>query len=118
MSLVNVLLKFPILISEIYQHFLLKKCEKLLQRQGLHHTLEFNKKVFFYVMCKALSGKLSCIQTGFVHYLKLYYNIINQVILYWPSYGSSICCIGPRQKAVGQYNRSRSRKWANKKLFD
>ena len=30
MSLVNVLLKFETLVSEICQYFLLKKCEKLL----------------------------------------------------------------------------------------
>ena len=31
-SLVNVSLKFQTLISEIWQYFLLKKCEKLLQK--------------------------------------------------------------------------------------
>ena len=27
----------------------------------------------------------------------LYYNVINQVISYWPSYRSEVCCIGPRR---------------------
>ena len=26
-----------------------------------------------------------------------YYNVINQVISYWPSYRSEVCCIGPRR---------------------
>ena len=34
--------------------------------------------------------------------------LVNQVISYWPSYGSEVCCIGPRPKAVGQYSRSRT----------
>ena len=25
------------------------------------------------------------------------YNVINQVISYWPSYRSEVCCIGPRR---------------------
>ena len=41
-SLVNVLLKFQKLISQICQHFLLKKCEKLLQCKSFSHV--FNKK--------------------------------------------------------------------------
>ena len=32
----------------------------------------------------------------------------NQVISYWPSYGSSICCTGPRPSASGQYSRPRT----------
>ena len=27
-----------------------------------------------------------------------YYNVINQVISYWPSYRSEVCCIGPEAK--------------------
>ena len=27
----------------------------------------------------------------------LLYNVINQVISYWPSYRSEVCCIGPRR---------------------
>ena len=46
------------------------------------------------------------------------YNVINQVISYWPSYGSEVCCIGPRLKAVGQYSRSRIRNRAKTKLLD
>ena len=41
--LVNVSLKFQMLISEICQYFLLKKCEKLLQRKSFTH---FFKKKF------------------------------------------------------------------------
>ena len=36
-SLVNVSLKFKMLISEICQYFLLKKCEKLLQCKSFSH---------------------------------------------------------------------------------
>ena len=42
-SLVNVSLKFQMLISEIYQYFLLEKCEKLLQCKSFFHF--FNKKI-------------------------------------------------------------------------
>ena len=41
-SLVNVSLKFQTLISQMYQYFLLKKCEKLLQCKSFSHF--FNKK--------------------------------------------------------------------------
>ena len=41
-SLVNVLLKFQTLISNICQYFLLKKCEKLLPCKSFSHF--FNKK--------------------------------------------------------------------------
>ena len=41
-SLVNVSLKFQMLISEICQYFLLKKCEKLLQCKSFSHF--FNKR--------------------------------------------------------------------------
>ena len=47
-----------------------------------------------------------------------YYNVINQVMSYWPSYGSSFCCIGPRPKAVSQYSRTRTRDWASTILLD
>ena len=42
MSLVNVLLNFQKLISQICQYFLLKKCEKLLQCKSFSYF--FNKK--------------------------------------------------------------------------
>ena len=42
-SLVNVLLKFQMLISQIHQYFLLKKCEKLLQCKSFSHF--FNKNI-------------------------------------------------------------------------
>ena len=41
-SLVNVLLKFQTLLSQICQYFLLKNCEKLLQCKSFSHF--FNKK--------------------------------------------------------------------------
>ena len=41
-SLVNVSLKFQMLISGIYRYFLLEKCEKLLQCKSFFHF--FNKK--------------------------------------------------------------------------
>ena len=41
-SLVNVLLKFQMLISQIHKYFLLKKCEKLLHCKSFSHF--FNKK--------------------------------------------------------------------------
>ena len=43
MSLVNVSLKFQMLISNITQYFLLKQCEKLLQCKNFSHF--FNKKI-------------------------------------------------------------------------
>ena len=43
-SLVNISLKFQTLISEICQHFLLKKCEKLLQCKSFSHFSFSNKK--------------------------------------------------------------------------
>ena len=54
MSLVNVSLKFQTLISEIWQYFLLKKWEKLLQCKSFSHL--FNKKfsVFAYKGVKQL----------------------------------------------------------------
>ena len=39
-SLVNVSLKFQMLISEIYQYFLLEKCEKLLQCKCFFHFFQ------------------------------------------------------------------------------
>ena len=41
-ALVNVSLKFQMLISQIRQYFLLKKCEKLLQCKSFSHFV--NKK--------------------------------------------------------------------------
>ena len=41
-ALVNVSLKFQMLISQIRQYFLLKKCERLLQCKSFSHF--FNKK--------------------------------------------------------------------------
>ena len=39
--------------------------------------------------------------------------VIYRVISYWLRYGSKVCCIGPRPKAVGQYSRSRTRSCSN-----
>ena len=49
MSLVNVSLKFQMLISEICQHFLLKKCEKLLYCNKKYH-------IFGYKVVKHLTA--------------------------------------------------------------
>ena len=57
MSLVNVSLKFQMLISEICRYFLLKKCVKLLHCKSIPHF--FNKKkfiVFGYKVVKHLTS--------------------------------------------------------------
>ena len=45
-SLVNVSLKFQMLISNIHQYFLLKKCEKLLQCKSFSHFFNKNISIF------------------------------------------------------------------------
>ena len=51
--------------------------------------------------------------------IKLITNIvINQVISYCPSYGSSVCFIGPRPSASGQYSRPQTCNWASTKLLN
>ena len=57
-SLVNISLKFQTLISEISQYFLLKKCEKLLQK-STKASLIFSTKnisVFGYKVVKHLTS--------------------------------------------------------------
>ena len=54
-SLVNVSLKFQTLISQIYQYFLLKKCEKLLHYKSLSHCFIKNVSVFGYKVIKHLT---------------------------------------------------------------
>ena len=49
-SLVNVSLKFQTLISQICQHFLSKKCEKLLQCKSF--TYFFQQKISVYLVIK------------------------------------------------------------------
>ena len=49
-SLVNVSLKFQMLISQIFQYFLLKKCEKLLQCKS--YSQFFQQKVSVYLLIK------------------------------------------------------------------
>ena len=49
-SLVNVSLKFQMLISQIRQYFLLKKCEKLLQCKSFSHFI--NKKISVYLVIR------------------------------------------------------------------
>ena len=81
--------------------------------------------------CKSINYKYSMYLYFILYFFKLINKIvINQVISYWPSYGSSVGCIGPRISALGQYSRSRTRKafgqnsrsrtrnWTNMKLFD
>ena len=55
-SLINVLLKFQMLISEIYQYVLLEKCKKLLQCKSFFHF--FNKiiSVFDYTVIKCITN--------------------------------------------------------------
>ena len=53
-SLVNILLKFQKLISEIHQYFCLKKCEKLLHCKSFSHFLNKNINVFPYKVVKHL----------------------------------------------------------------
>ena len=43
----------------------------------------------------------------------LYYDVINQVILYWPCYMSKASSIGLRSKAEGQYSQLLTCDWAN-----
>ena len=49
-SFVNETLKFQMLISQICQYYLLKKCEKLLQCKSFSHF--FNKKISVYLVIK------------------------------------------------------------------
>ena len=51
MSLVNVLLKFQTLISQICQYFLSKKSEKLLQCKSFSHF--FSTKIALYLVIKS-----------------------------------------------------------------
>ena len=55
MSLVNVLLKFQTLISQICQYLLLKKCEKLLQCKSFSVFSTKNISVFGYKVVKHLA---------------------------------------------------------------
>ena len=50
-SLVNVSLKFQMLIFQIHQYFLLKKCEKLLQCKSFSHF--FQQKISVYLVIKS-----------------------------------------------------------------
>ena len=54
MSLVNVLLKFQMLISQICQYFLLNKFEKLLQCKSFSHFF-IKKYVYLVIRCKTLN---------------------------------------------------------------
>ena len=55
-SLVNVSLKFQMLLSEICQYYLLKKCEKRLQCKSFSHFLNKNISVFGYKVVKHLTS--------------------------------------------------------------
>ena len=57
-SLVNILLKFQMLISEISEYFLLKKCERLLQcsAKASHIFSTKNINVFGYKVVKHLTS--------------------------------------------------------------
>ena len=57
MSFVNVSLKVRKLISDIYQYFLLKTCEKLLQQgKSFSHFFNQNISVFGYKVVKHLTS--------------------------------------------------------------
>ena len=56
MSLVNESLKFQMLVSQIRQYFLLKKCEKLLQCKSFSHFTTENISVFGYKVVKHLTS--------------------------------------------------------------
>ena len=56
MSFVNVSLKFQMVISNICQYFLLKKCEKLLQCKSFSHFFNKNFSVFGYKVLKHLTS--------------------------------------------------------------
>ena len=54
-SLVNVSLKFQMLISNVHQYFLLKKCDKLLHCKSFSHFFSTkNISVFGYKVVKHL----------------------------------------------------------------
>ena len=55
-SLVKVSLKFQMLISQICQYFLFKKCEKLLHCKSLSHFFNKNISVFGYKVVKHLTS--------------------------------------------------------------
>ena len=55
-SLVNVSLKIQMLISQIWQYFLLKKCEKLLHCKSFSHFFNKNISVFGYKVVKHLTS--------------------------------------------------------------
>ena len=55
-SLVNVLLKFRTLLSEICHYFLFKKCEKLLQGKSFSHFFNKSICVFGYKVVKHLTS--------------------------------------------------------------
>ena len=56
----------------------------------------------------------------FIYFYKLINKIvINQVISYWPSYGSEVCCIGPRPTSPRSAELARSRRpQANQQTSD
>ena len=56
MSLVYVLLKFQMSISQIHQYFLLKKCGKLLNCKSFSHLFIKNISVFGYKVVKHLKS--------------------------------------------------------------
>ena len=55
-SLVNVSLKFQMLISQICQYFLLKKCEEFLHCKSVSHFFKKKFSVFGYKNAKHLTS--------------------------------------------------------------
>ena len=61
------------------------------------------KFVLLYNPHRLLSAKIWGKFLWFIHpFLRLYHNVFNQELLYWPSYRSEVCCISPRLKVKGQ----------------
>ena len=91
----------------------------------VHSDLIFDVKYLHFILvdhftpvgCTILSQTFGVIWSTQTICMSLY-NVINQVISYWPSYRSKVCCTGPRPKAEGQYSWPRTCNWANTKLLD
>ena len=58
----------------------------------------FKGQVMTSLLKEYENGRMAYSESVLIHpKLFLYYNVINRVISYWPSYGSEVCCSDPRQ---------------------
>ena len=73
------------------------RCQKLLNI----FKFPFMNRDFFMHLNAPIAIKITPLESKILH-KKLYYNFINQVISYWPSYRSKVCCIGPRANTADQ----------------